>query len=232
MIVSICGIDHQLDMRQPSLGLLNIHNKALYRDITSFMLTQLNEPEENDIVMMNDGERIEGDRILYIQDLYLYTFETKRIVDKIIKSYIDELNSSITQKNDETELYSRIVAPILTMFDLLEIDYDYKDELDPSIYSKMLSVSFASAEETTPVEKIKAIINIGIKILRKDVFVFNRVIPLLTDSEINDLNIYVRASNCYLLMVDYLDDSDVAITDNLTIGADFGAYSTPINDRI
>ncbi|NCB32340.1 MAG: type II-A CRISPR-associated protein Csn2 [Erysipelotrichia bacterium] len=225
MKVSINGIDQQLCIQEPGVGLLNVHNKQLYRSTCRFLRTKLDESDYNDIVFFEDNERINSKEILYIQDIDLYSFDTKQIVERIVKSYIAELHESVIEKNKETERYRSLIQPVLQSLNLLEVDYDYKEELDSSMYYKMLGIVIEPDEEMPIVERMKSIINVESKIFRKKFYIINHVLPMLTGSEITELNKYVNTSNCYLLFVDYLADSDVVVTNNLIVDEDYGVYS-------
>jgi CRISPR type II-A-associated protein Csn2 len=222
---SIFGIDSSLEINEGEIGLLNIHNKAIYRKIVKLLLNDFDKFENNEIVFIKEGERLLSNQIEYIHDINLYNFNSKKILDEIIKRLNKEINQDTKIKISETENYIKLINPLLEELNILEIDYEYKNELDLSFYSKIPGISFKVNDELDPLEKIMAIININLKLFNKKIYIFNSAIKSLTNEEIILLNDYVEKTNITLLLLDYLDDCDVVITKNLCINHEFGVYS-------
>ena len=222
---SIFGIDSSLEINEGEIGLLNIYNKAIYRKIVKTLLSDFDRFENNEIVFIKDEERLPSNQIEYIHDIHLYNFNSKKILDEVIKRLNKEINQDTKIKILETENYIKLIGPLLEELNILEIDYEYKNELDLSFYSKIPGISFKVNNELDPLEKIMAIININLKLFNKKIYIFNSVIKSLTNEEIILLNDYVEKTNITLLLLDYLDDCDVVITKNLCINHEFGVYS-------
>lgn len=222
---SIFGIDSSLEINEGEIGLLNIHNKVIYRKIVKTLLSDFDRFENNEIVFIKGEERLLSNQIEYIHDINLYNFNSKKILDEVIKRLNKEINQDTKIKILETENYIKLIGPLLEELNILEIDYEYKNELDLSFYSKIPGISFKVNDELDPLEKIMAIININLKLFNKKKYIFNSVIKSLTNEEIILLNDYVEKTNITLLLLDYLDDCDVVITKNLCINHEFGVYS-------
>ena len=222
---SIFGIDSSLEINEGEIGLLNIHNKVIYRKIVKTLLSDFDRFENNEIVFIKGEERLLSNQIEYIHDINLYNFNSKKILDEVIKRLNKEINQDTKIKILETENYIKLIGPLLEELNILEIDYEYKNELDLSFYSKIPGISFKVNDELDPLEKIMAIININLKLFNKKIYIFNSVIKSLTNEEIILLNDYVEKTNITLLLLDYLDDCDVVITKNLCINHEFGVYS-------
>ena len=228
---SIFGIDSSLEINEGEIGLLNIHNKVIYRKIVKTLLSDFDRFENNEIVFIKGEERLLSNQIEYIHDINLYNFSSKKILDEVIKRLNKEINQDTKIKILETENYIKLIGPLLEELNILEIDYEYKNELDLSFYSKIPGISFKVNDELDPLEKIMAIININLKLFNKKIYIFNSVIKSLTNEEIILLNDYVEKTNITLLLLDYLDDCDVVIAKNLCINHEFGVYSIK-NDKI
>jgi CRISPR type II-A-associated protein Csn2 len=222
---SIFGIDSSLEINEGEIGLLNIHNKVIYRKIVKTLLSDFDRFENNEIVFIKGEERLLSNQIEYIHDINLYNFNSKKILDEVIKRLNKEINQDTKIKILETENYIKLIGPLLEELNILEIDYEYKNELDLSFYSKIPGISFKVNDELDPLEKIIAIININLKLFNKKIHIFNSVIKSLTNEEIILLNDYVEKTNITLLLLDYLDDCDVVIAKNLCINHEFGVYS-------
>ena len=117
-------------------------------------------------------------------------------------------------------------------FDILEVDYEYKEELDFSFFSKIPGFNFSANDEKDPIDKIIDILNINIKVLKKKYFVFNQTMSLMTKEELIKLNDFVVSNNCNLLIIDNMDENEIIFINNLCVDRDYGAYSLAKDDMI
>lgn len=225
MILRLIGIENELELTI-GISLLNIHNRYLYKSIVCELLYS-NIDNSNNLVLLDENcNRIASKRIIYIHDLLSYEFDSKMIVEKIIKPFLmHEILTDINSKTAECENYRRLIAPLLSFVDSIDIDYSFKEELDISFYTKLIGLDFSVNNQEAPLNKIISILKI-LSIMRNyDVIIINRAIPLLNDDEILSLKEYCEKNLISILFIDYLEDGEVAIANNLTIGEDFGSYS-------
>ncbi len=232
MIVSLYGIEKKLITNNTSISVLNINNSILYRSIIRFLRLDLLDETKNEVVFFENQERINGKEIVYIQDLYSYKFDSKLISEKVIKSYIQEVNYDINDKIELTLLYRKLIEKLIMQFDILEVDYEYKEELDFSFFSKIPGFNFSANDEKDPIDKIIDILNINIKVLKKKYFVFNQTMSLMTKEELIKLNDFVVSNNCNLLFIDNMDENEIIFINNLCVDRDYGAYSLAKDDMI
>ena len=220
MIVSLYGIEKKLITNNTSISVLNINNSILYRSIIRFLRLDLLDETKNEVVFFENQERINGKEIVYIQDLYSYKFDSKLISEKVIKSYIQEVNYDINDKIELTLLYRKLIEKLIMQFDILEVDYEYKEELDFSFFSKIPGFNFSANDEKDPIDKIIDILNINIKVLKKKYFVFNQTMSLMTKEELIKLNDFVVSNNCNLLFIDNMDENEIIFINNLCVDRD------------
>ena len=229
MIISIIGIENKLELNSGFISLLNIHNVILYRQIIKFLLNDINDKTKNTFVILDELERISSKELCFVNDLYNYTFDNKSLIDKIVKPYVLSLNSHITDKENETKLYYNLTAPLIEFINTLEVDYDIKEELDISFYSKILGIDFSLNDSETEINKVLAIIKLESKLLNKKIFIFNGLIRLLTKDEQKELEEYVKENSLYLLLIDYIEENVVVNMNMLYIDDDFGSYNRIYN---
>ena len=229
MKASINGINFDLEIKKGEMALLNIHNVVLYGKVVDNLLNDLANETANEIVFLNDEERLLKQEIEYIHDLRTYSFNNKSIVEAVVKAYGNEVNGDIKMKSNEVKLYYELLNPIIEQINLLEVDYDYKKDLDQAFFVKIPGFSFN--ENETLLDKLISIIKINTKLFGKKLFVVNSLISSLTTNDFELLNDYVEANGILLFLIDYLCDSDVVITNNVCINEEYGVYSVR-NDMI
>ena len=60
----------------------------------------------------------------------------------------------------------------------------------------------------------------------------NRLLQIITHEELLVLKEYISNCEIQLLLIDYLDESEVVIADNLMVDQEYGTYSIRGNDMI
>lgn len=224
MIVSIIGIENVLNIQEGSISVLNVHNVSLYRQVIRFCLKDLNDKDKNMLVIIDGTERVLLKEICYVNDLFDYSFDNKALVDKLVKPYIAELNTYVSNKENETKMYYNLIKPLIDYVNTLEVDYGFKEELDPNFYLKLLGIDFSINNDSSELEKVLTIIKLEMKVLRKRLFIFNGLLRILTSSEMEELEDFVKENNVYLLLIDNIDESVVVNMSTLYIDDDFGSY--------
>ena len=144
MIVSLYGIEKKLITNNTSISVLNINNSILYRSIIRFLRLDLLDETKNEVVFFENQERINGKEIVYIQDLYSYKFDSKLISEKVIKSYIQEVNYDINDKIEISLNGEKIILKKVkkyTSLDDLFKDYrgDYRKDALSQSWQKAIS---------------------------------------------------------------------------------------------
>lgn len=223
------GIDDQLYIF-PGISLLNIHNRTLYRSLTDFLYNSKDDENLNDIVILDDkNERINPKKITYVHDLVSFKFDSKQIVDKLLKPFVVScINNDIEVKEKETILYRELLEPLLEYANSLDIDYEYSYELDKNFYLKLANLDYSINDNLPMIDKITSILRLSVRLSDNNIIIINRAIPLLLEEELLSIEDFCIKNNISLLFIDYLDDSEVVIANNLVIGADFGAYKLQI----
>lgn len=225
MIIKFFGIDRYLALDEGQLGLINIHNHSLYKKSVSFMNYELDNFENNEIVFLEEDKRLDGKKIEYLQDVFLYTFNTKNILDALIKMLKNTINEDVFFKETIDKQYLSLIMPLLNEANLLEIEYDYKQNLDTSFYSKIPNLSFKENDELQPLDKIINIMKTNIKLFNKNIFVMNGIMRILNVDDLKCLSDFCRKVGAKLLLLDYIEDSEVVIRNNLCIDEEYGTYT-------
>ena len=224
MKLSIIGIENAIEIIEGDISFLNIHNNKLYRQVIRFCINELNDKAKNLIVIMNDDERFLQKDICFVNNLFDYNFDNKSLVDKLIKPYIMELNTYVSNKENETKMYYNLIKPLIDYVNTLEVDYGYKEELDSNFYLKLIGIDFSINNDSNELEKVISIIKLEMKVLRKRLFIFNGLLRILTSSELEVLEDFVKENSVYLLLIDNIDESVVVNMNYLYIDDDFGSY--------
>lgn len=229
MRLSIIGIENKIEILESNISLLNIHNNKLYRQIIRFCINDLNDKEKNLMVILDEDVRVLQKDICFVNNLFDYSFDNKSLLDKLIKPYIKELNTYVVNKENETNLYYNLIRPLIDYVNTLEVDYGYKEELDPNFYVKLMGLDFSVNNDSNELEKVLSIIKLEMKVLRKRLFIFNGLLRILTSSELEELESFVKENSVYLLLIDNIDESVVVNMNYLYIDDDFGSYNRTKN---
>lgn len=224
MKLSIIGIENVIEIIEGDISFLNIHNNKLYRQVIRFCINELNDKAKNLIVITNDDERFLQKDICFVNNLFDYNFDNKSLIDKLVKPYIMELNTYVSNKENETKMYYNLIKPLIDYVNTLEVDYGYKEELDPNFYLKLIGIDFSINNDSNELEKVISIIKLEMKILRKRLFIFNGLLRILTSSELEELEDFVNENSVFLLLIDNIDESVVVNMNYLYIDDDFGSY--------
>ena len=224
MKLSIIGIENAIEIIEGDISFLNIHNNKLYRQVIRFCINELNDKAKNLIVIMNGDERFLQKDICFVNNLFDYNFDNKSLIDKLVKPYIMELNTYLSNKENETKMYYNLIKPLIDYVNTLEVDYGYKEELDSNFYLKLIGIDFSINNDSNELEKVISIIKLEMKVLRKRLFIFNGLLRILTSSELEELEDFIKENSVYLLLMDNIDESVVVNMNYLYIDDDFGSY--------
>lgn len=226
MILCLYGFDEKFELKE-GVSLLNIHNKYLYRSLVNYFIYSHYDSEGNEIVFFDEhGERIKAENIIFVNDILEFKFDSKQIVDKFIKSYtISNIFHDVESREKELKLYKELISPIIEYANQLEIDFQYNEEIDVNYYLKLIGLDYSINNDRPIVDKIISLIRLILRINKAKLIVINRAIPYLTEEDINIIDDFCRKSATTLLFIDYLDDSEVVIANNMNVSKDFGIYS-------
>lgn len=225
MRLSIIGISEQLYFDTDDIALVNIHNKTFYCHVLEFMKYNFDEGD-NDIVIFDDDKvRIKPKNILYIPDLLEFEIDNNKVIKAIIKRYMSYISMDNEFKLKQNQLYMQLIQPFLDELNMIDVDYEYRGELEQDFFKKIPCVRYDFGIDDSIEEKLISIVKLYTELFEIKCVIINKALPLLNNEEISKVKQYISYLKVPIIFLDYLEESEVVIAPNLMIDEEYGVYT-------
>lgn len=202
MIMSIMGFDKKIEFDENTVNILEIHNQALFTEVINNLNNQCNgEDENNSIVLMQDNERIDIKKNIYVlTDVFNIDFNSKKFLNKIYGTLVQNIKN---KQDDELEnIALKLRNYFINEINELPFEFNMNSEVEITDLIKAFDVRIDSSCYITVLEKIEFIINLLAEFDLAKVLVIPNLKTFLQEEDLLELYKYSIYNNIKLLILE------------------------------
>lgn len=188
MIAKIRNIDEEIIFSEQKVNTLEIHNRQFFREIISALAHSQFEKTTNDIINFGiDGGEL-NDNIILVNDVFSFDFAARKFLTEIYKIAERSIDNDILKIINRLESDIDQIANFVE--DTVDIDLNYKTNIELGDILKMLKIEPAIIADYDIKNRIYAIIDLANKLLKNRIICFVNLKQLLSKNEFDNIAKY------------------------------------------
>lgn len=202
MILKILGIENDIIILNDKPTILVIEETNL---MTKFIADLYFEAYENDVIFINDMEKVDYKEIVLITDVFSFDINDKKYINLLYK----EIEIGLKEEFDE---YILLQNKFLEIVDLLsnsildiELDLEYNDGVDIKDLLKIIKLRFSLNQTFDIFNKFLLIIDLISFCNLEKLYIFANVLIYFDDDQIKKIFKYISIKKLRILFVEKQD---------------------------
>lgn len=209
MIISIMGFENEIELKENTVNILEIHNSKLFSEVINNINNQCNgEEENNQIVLMQDQKRLNIEKSIYLlTDVFNINFNDKRILNKIYNILMENIKN---RQDDELEnITLKLRNYLIDEINELPFEFNMNSDIEIDYLLKGFNVKIDTSCYVSIIEKIEFVIDIISTLKLAKILIIPNLKTYLSTEELLEVYKYSIYNNIRLLILENKHDEKI-----------------------